>query len=71
MTVVPVLPSSRRRRWWRCPAWALVIVVPGVVVAGADLAIPALLKPLGVVAYSPRTTPPDFVAPPSVLGTSR
>lgn len=59
MTVAPLRPAPRRDRRWPWLAWSLLIVAPGQA-AGADPAVPSLLKPLDLVGYPSRTTPPDF-----------
>ena len=66
MTVTPVRPAPMRV-WWR--SWLAVgscLLACGLLVvlacgpARAESAVPSLLKPLDLVAYRSRTTPPPF-----------
>lgn len=59
MTVTTVRPPAMRVRWWLWLAQGLLIVTP-YGPARAQSSVPALLKPLDLVAYSSRTAPPPF-----------
>ena len=59
MTVTTVRPPAMRVRWWLWLAQGLLIVAPHGP-ARAQSPVPSLLKPLGLVGYSSRTTPPPF-----------
>jgi peroxiredoxin len=48
-----------RIRWWPWLAWGLLVVAP-CGPARAESMAPSLLKPLGLVGYASRTTPPHF-----------
>jgi cytochrome c biogenesis protein CcmG/thiol:disulfide interchange protein DsbE len=52
---------ARRRRWWPGLAGVLLIAVPASA-AATEPALAALLRPLDLVGYPARTTPPDFAS---------
>ena len=59
MTVTTARPPAMRVRWWLWLTQGLLIVAP-YGPARAQSPLPALLKPLDLVGYSSRTTPPPF-----------
>lgn len=59
MTVPSMRSAPVRGRWWLWLAWSLLVVAQCSPV-GADPAVTLLLKPLDLVGYPSRTTPPHF-----------
>jgi cytochrome c biogenesis protein CcmG, thiol:disulfide interchange protein DsbE len=59
VALTPVPSAAPRVRWRFLLALGLLIVAP-YSLARAESAVPALLKPLDLVAYSSRTTPPPL-----------
>ena len=57
--MTPVRPAPMRARSWSWLAWGLLVVAQ-CSLARAEPALPSLLKPLDLVGYPARTTPPHF-----------
>ena len=58
MTLAAVRPAPMGR-WWPWLAWGLLVLQP-CGPARAESSVPLLLKPLNLVGYSSRATPPAF-----------
>lgn len=59
MTVSSIRSAPVRDRWWLWLGWSLLVVTP-CSPARADPAVTSLFKPLDLVGYPSRTTPPHF-----------